>query len=255
MIRAKKSLGQHFLVDQNYINKIADAALQADTRVHVEIGPGGGAITGKLYEEASELVLIETDSRVIEELQSNYPEAEIHHADILKFDWGKLRDRAPIAVTGNLPYYITSPILFQLLECRDMVDQIVVMIQKEVADRILARPSTKDYGILSVQFQLFFRVDRLFNVPPTVFRPRPKVESSVIRMKPAGRAGLNVDERFLRKLIRDAFARRRKTLNNNLKGLYPVEKLTDEIRGRRAETFTPDEFVELAAMLSGTDES
>ncbi len=250
MVKAKKSLGQHFLVDQNYIDRIAGAALKSASKVHVEIGPGAGAITGKLYEEADKLILIETDPRVIEDLKTRFPDAAVIHSDILQFDWRSIQEDAPLAVTGNLPYYITSPILFQLLECREMLEQVVVMIQKEVADRIVARPSTKDYGILSVQFQLFFQTERLFNVPPTVFRPRPKVESTVIRLKPAPPLETEVDEQTLRRLIRDAFARRRKTLNNNLKGNYPTERLPEDLLRRRAESLTPEEFVDLAERLS-----
>lgn len=249
MVRAKKSLGQHFLIDKNYINRIADSALKAKSGVHVEIGSGDGAISETLYEAADKLILIETDPRVIDDLKSRFPRANVIHSDILQFDWQSIKQDAPLAVTGNLPYYITSPILFQLLECRELLDQVVVMIQKEVADRIVAHPSTKDYGILSVQFQLFFETERLFNVPPTVFRPRPKVESTVIRLKPAPPLQIEVDEWGLRRLIRDAFARRRKTLNNNLKGNYPTERLSEDLLSRRAESLTPEEFLDLAEKL------
>ena len=249
MLQTKKSLGQHFLTDPNYIGKITKTALEAEAATHVEIGPGAGALTDKLYAGADHLVLIETDQRMIEELKRRYPKAEVMAVDVLDFDWQQLSDRAPLAVTGNLPYNISSPILFQLLDNRLLLDQAVVMLQKEVADRILAKPSTKAYGILSVQFQLFFGVERLFNVPPTVFRPPPKVDSTVLRLKPKTGFDPEVPEAFLRTLIRRAFARRRKTLQNNLKSVYDVEPLSEELRSRRAESLSPDEFVAMAKRL------
>lgn len=246
MIKAKKSLGQHFLTDPNYINKIADAALLAKAENHVEIGPGTGMITTKLYNGAKKLIVIETDGRVVQDLQERFPGCDVIHTDILKFDWQDLADYAPFAVTGNLPYYITSPILFSLLKVRSLFEHAVLMIQKEVADRIVAKPSTKSYGILSVQFQLFFRVERLFDVPSTVFKPRANVESTVIRLIPQDEFKPAVPEDKLRKLIRAAFAKRRKTLQNNLKAGYEVDRIPRDWRGRRAESMAPHEFVELA---------
>lgn len=252
MIRAKKSLGQHFLSDPHYTRRIAESSLEADTGNHLEIGPGTGVLTEYLYAGADHLTVIETDERLLEDLSRRFPKLEVIHADILNFDWNKLSRLNPLAVTGNLPYYITSPILFQILEARHILEQAVVMIQREVADRIVSQPSTKAYGILSVQFQLFFNVERLCNVPRTVFKPVPNVDSSVLKLIPKTGKLSHVPEHTLRRLIRDAFARRRKTLQNNLKGNYDIERIPEQWRGRRAESFTPQEFLKLAGYVFDT---
>jgi len=249
MIAAKKSLGQNFLRDPNTIRRIADAVVAAPGQGVVEIGPGMGAITGELLARYPKLVALEVDERAIAHLKAALPALDVRHSDVLTANWGALATElgGPLVVVGNLPYYITSPILFGLLDARAHVAEATVMMQREVAERLVAVPRTKAYGILSVSFQRYTDVRLLFRVPPTVFHPRPNVESAVVRLRfRADAPPPSPAEDHLRAVVRMAFNQRRKTLRNALSAYGAVP---DAWASKRAEELTPDEFEPLAHAL------
>ena len=247
--RTKKSLGQHFLKDGNMISKIVNAvAANPEDRV-VEIGPGAGAITGLLFEKFKDLVAIEIDQRMVRVLEEKYPDLQILEKDILKFDWQEITDiNRPVHVVGNLPYYITSQILFAIMENRKNISSALLMMQKEVAERIVASPGSKEYGILSVQCQLMSSPAILFDVPPQVFSPPPDVDSSVVKFT-FDKSDLKCSDDHLKKVVRMAFNQRRKKLSNALKRLdtdLPVEEFDFSLR---AEALEPEMYEKLTARL------
>jgi len=259
----KKSLGQHFLVDGNIIRKIVGSLAPHPGDTVIEIGPGTGALTGSLHKLHPDMIAVEVDPRAIEVLKKDIPGLNILHKDVLDVDWATVmsgrmasapnegaRDAPLLSVIGNLPYYITSPILFHVLDHREYFREAVFMMQKEVAERLVAKTRTKDYGILSVQTQLLCRVELLFLVPPTVFVPPPKVDSAVVKLHFDGPPP-DVELGYMKKVVRMAFNQRRKKLSNAIR-----ELLTEENRPRvahwldkRAEELTPGEFVELCRLL------
>lgn len=256
-ILPRRSLGQHFLRDPNVARKIV-AALQAPEEAHVvEIGPGEGALTGFLRDRFATFTAIEIDRRAAAFLRDAHPEIDVRQMDVLDVDWRALAGEkgAPICVMGNLPYHITSPILFNLLDARHVLQEIVVMMQREVAERLVAVPRTKAYGILSVLCQALAHPKILFRVSPHVFSPRPAVTSAVVRLTFSGKedAPEGVDMSFFRTVVRTAFNRRRKTLRNGLerwtRGAVGIA-LPDGLGARRPEELTPEEFVALARYLN-----
>lgn len=253
-LRPKQSLGQNFLRDPNMVRKIVGALeAPAGGRV-VEIGPGMGALTGALLARFPDLTVIEVDERAVAYLRAAYPGLDVRHRDVLAVDWAALADEAggPLYVIGNLPYYITSQILFGLVDARPQVAEAVVMMQLEVAERLVAEPRTKAYGILSVQLQLFSHPELLFRVSPNVFYPRPDVTSAVVRLRfDAAVDTAGVDPGLLRTVIRTAFNQRRKTLRNSLSP-WTRERgldLPEDWARRRAEELTPPDFVTLVRHL------
>ena len=247
----KKSLGQNFLTDPNTARKIV-AALRAPAEGPVvEIGPGTGALTRLLLDRFASLTALEIDARAVAHLQAAYPGLDVRQVDVLTVDWGALAEEkgGPLYVIGNLPYYITSPILFGLLEHREHLREAVMMMQREVAERLVAEPRTKAYGIPSVLTQLYTRPELLFSVSRNVFYPKPEVTSAVIRLAfdvqvaPA----LDVDPAFLRTVVRAAFNQRRKTLHNSLSMWTRAQgvELPHGWGRRRAEELPPSAFVEL----------
>jgi len=233
----KPKLGQNFLSDIGAAEKIIDALGDIGQKLVVEIGPGQGALTKTLAKRAGRLIAIELDRLMATELRytySRFPNVEILEGDILKIDFrtvlhrtiGPLNDLRPLkpsraSVIGNLPYYITSDILLRLFEFHDQFDAIVIMVQREVADRIAATPGSRDYGLLSATAQLYCRVDNLFTLPPGAFSPPPKVHSSVLRLTVQPRFDeLRVETKTFIPFLKAAFAMKRKTLLNNLKSLY-----------------------------------
>ncbi len=233
----KPRLGQNFLDDSSAAERIVDALGDVSQTVTVEIGPGRGALTQVLARRAGRLIAIELDRMLATQLRfsfSRWPHVEIIEADVLKLDFrtilnrtiGPLNDLRPLKpararVVGNLPYYITSDILLRLFEFHDQFDVIVIMVQREVADRIAAKPGSRDYGLLSATAQLYTRVENLFTLPPGAFAPPPKVHSSVLRMTVAPRfAELQVAPREFIEFLKRAFAMKRKTLLNNLRAQY-----------------------------------
>lgn len=250
--RPKKQYGQHFLHERHYIERIvATIAPRAGDRL-VEIGPGEGALTLPLLRAAGSLTAIELDTDLIPRLQAvaaGVGTLDIVHADVLGVDFTALAAGGRLRIAGNLPYYISSPILFHCLEHAAVIEDMHFMLQKEVVARMAAVPGNKVYGRLSVMLQLACRVEPLFDVPPGAFRPPPKVDSSVVRLTPlAADARPAVDAQRLQALVKAAFAQRRKTLSNALKDVLPA----DLIRSAgidpkaRAETLAPGDYVRLA---------
>jgi len=216
--RPKKHLGQHFLQDPEIISKIIEAADIHKEDVVVEIGPGRGALTFRMAEIASEVIAIEIDSSIIENLKeraAKYPGLTIVEADALQFPYHQIGAR--FKVVANLPYYMSTPILFRLIELRDMVSLMTIMLQKEVADRVVAAPGSKDYGILSIAVQFYALPEIAFNVSRKMFYPEPRVDSSVLKIVLREKVAVDVrNEGLFWGLIKSAFYYRRKTLLNSL---------------------------------------
>lgn len=263
--RLSKSLGQNFLTDKNIIDKIIDATEIADEDLVIEIGPGIGVLTYEAAQKAGKVTAIEIDKNLIPILKDNLSEfdnVEIVNQDVLKTDLNSMIDESgckKAKIIGNLPYYITTPIIMAILERRVHADSITVMMQKEVADRIKSKPGSKVYGALSVAVQYYCTVQTVAVVPKEVFYPVPKVDSAVLRLdirkdKPVEL----IDEKMFFRCIKAGFGQRRKTLSNSLMGIGDVTK--DEVKEclssvgidekRRAETLSLDEFANLANYFS-----
>ena len=248
-VKAKKSLGQHFLKDQNIARKITDSLLPV-TREVLEIGPGMGVLTHQLFErEDVSLLAIEVDKESVDYLKAAFPahQQQIILGDFLKIDTRRLFPGS-YSIIGNLPYNISSQIFFRLLEERDRVPQMVCMIQKEVAERIAAPPGNKIYGILSVLLQAFYDIEYLFTVNEQVFDPPPKVKSAVIRLVRNGRERLDCDEKLFFRVVKIGFNQRRKTLRNALKSLLP-EGFDHKMMSLRPEQLGVDDFIALCQEL------
>ncbi len=249
----KKSLGQHFLVDALVAKKIVDSLHPLDESLPlVEIGPGLGALTGHLENFENPLVLIEKDERLGSHLRKKFGrKATLILDDFLAFS-PKSVGKGPQAWIGNLPYQITSPILFKLLSHRDQVVKMVAMMQHEVAERICAPPGGRIPGILSILLQAFFDLTYLFSLPPEAFDPPPKVVSAVVVFERKAKWRLDCDEKAFFTLVKSAFAQRRKTLGNNLKAARygNLEILPQRLLARRAESLSVDEFVQLTQKLA-----
>jgi 16S rRNA (adenine1518-N6/adenine1519-N6)-dimethyltransferase len=268
----KPKLGQNFLVDQGAAAKIVDALGEISQSLVVEIGPGKGALTEILASRAGRLIAVELDRMLATELRylhSRNSRVEIIEGDILNIDFrtllnrtiGPLNDLRPLKpsrarVIGNLPYYITSDILLRLFEFHDQFDVIVIMMQREVAERVAARPGSRDYGLLSATAQLHAKVEKLFTLSPGAFAPPPKVHSSVVRLTIAPRFDeLRAPPREFIRFLKTAFAMKRKTLFNNLKKSYPDEAIRDAliatgIGNARAETLSLEEMARIYWMLN-----
>ena len=248
----KKSLGQHFLTDRSYIDKIVMAVNPQPGDRLVEIGPGQGAITFPLLRKHGELTAIEFDRDLITPLMEaaeGIGRLTIIHKNVLDVDFGKLAGDTQIRLVGNLPYNLSSPILFHAIEHAASIHDMVFMLQKEVVDRMAAEPGGKVYGRLSVMLQAYCRVDSLFVVPPGAFRPPPKVDSAVARLVPRDAAAIGIaDPRRFEEVVRAAFGQRRKTLRNALGGTCTTDQI--EAAGlrpdARAEQIDVDGFVRLA---------
>ena len=250
MIRPKKSLGQHFLNDQNIIAKIAESIPAEEAHRVIEIGPGTGALTDVLLQDFDDVHAVELDQRAIEVLEEKYPELPVYHRDVLKVDWSELAiGKDKTHVVGNLPYYITSQILFALLESRSLLTSAILMMQKEVAERIVSDIRTKDYGILSVQTQLMSTPEILFDVSRHCFDPPPNVDSAMIKLT-FDKGPLDCTDAHLKTVVRTAFNQRRKKLSNALKPIIPKEDLPDGFDyDKRPEAWTPDIYEKLTARL------
>ena len=261
--KAKKSLGQNFLKDASVIEAIADGTGCGPLDTVVEIGPGLGALTDALSERAGKVVAVELDDRLIPVLNTKFAlrdNVQIVHADILKFDWSGVSAETggTLRIAGNLPYYITTPILLGILEKDVPAENITVMVQKEVADRIVAPPGGKDYGVLSVSLQYYADVRKILDVPAECFSPRPKVDSAVVVLDlKKERALLKEEEPVFFRFVKQAFSQRRKTLPNSLAGFGGMDKSAVEgflySHGidpkRRAETLSVEEYINLSKEL------
>ncbi|NPV03409.1 MAG: ribosomal RNA small subunit methyltransferase A [Syntrophaceae bacterium] len=259
-IRPLKRLGQNFLCDPNILERIVRIAEVSDTDTVVEIGAGIGVLTALLAARAGRVIAIEVDRRLVEVLQAelgDMPNVTIVHADILEYDFASARPgEGRVRVVGNVPYNLSSPIVLRLLEAWESVDRAVLMLQREVAERLAAAPGTKEYGPLAVYVALYTEPRLEIRVPASCFVPRPDVESRVIRLDMRARPLCRVDDPDLfRDVVRGCFARRRKTLLNNLRhsGLpirpEAVPGILEELGidgTRRAETLTVQEFASLS---------
>ncbi|MFB5284810.1 16S rRNA (adenine(1518)-N(6)/adenine(1519)-N(6))-dimethyltransferase RsmA [Peribacillus sp. Hz7] len=267
----KKSLGQNFLIDTNILHRIVDFAELTEESGAIEIGPGIGALTEQLAKRSKKVTAFEIDQRllpILADTLSPYQNVKIIHQDILKADvqqviseeFAGIRD---LMVVANLPYYVTTPIILKLLADRLPIRGIVCMLQKEVADRIAAKPGTKEYGSLSIAIQYYTEAETVMIVPKTVFMPQPNVDSAVIRLTKREKPLVEVkDEEFLFQVTRASFAQRRKTILNNLSSQLPSgkekkEQIIEALEEtgidptRRGETLTIEEFGRLSDALLG----
>jgi 16S rRNA (adenine1518-N6/adenine1519-N6)-dimethyltransferase len=245
MYTLKKSLGQHFLKDENIVHKILDALKEHPFKNLLEVGPGGGALTKHLIKIPHiHFKAVELDEEKIIDLHKQFPslKEDLIHKSFLNMD--RPFDE-PFTVIGNFPYNISTQILFKVLEWKEYVPEVIGMFQKEVAERAAAKEGSKTYGVLSVLLQYYYKVEFLFAVGNECFTPQPKVQSGVIRLT-ARKEYLPVkSERSFWVLVKTAFNQRRKTLRNGVKSLLPKEVLEDEFFNRRAETLSVEEFASL----------
>jgi len=255
--QAKKRFGQNFLVDGNIINRIIRAVNPQSGEHLVEIGPGLGALTTHLVNRDSQLDVVEIDRDLAEKLQHQYgdmPNFKLHLIDALKADFGALANpELALRVIGNLPYNISTPLLFHLLTFKDAIHDMHFMLQKEVVDRLASAEGHKAYGRLSIMVQYHCHVEPLFVVPPSAFNPPPKVESAIVRLRPRDRKVPVKDPVLFAQVVNTCFQQRRKTIRNGLKLILkelPANCLSNIDLGRRPETFSVEEFIELANQLS-----
>ena len=252
-VRAKKALGQHFLTDQSIARSIVDALSHDGVRDVLEVGPGMGVLTQYLLQRPDiDLKMVELDGESVQYLMRHFPgmEGKLLEADYLKLNISKIFD-GPYRVIGNFPYNISSQIFFKILEDKDIVPEVVCMIQKEVADRIAEPPGTKTYGILSVLLQAWYDIEYVLSVGPGAFNPPPKVKSAVIGLRRNSRTELGCDEKQFKQVVKTAFNQRRKTLRNALKPLLKEGADTiDPIFELRAEKLGVEDFVRLTDLIS-----
>jgi 16S rRNA (adenine1518-N6/adenine1519-N6)-dimethyltransferase len=259
--KARKRFGQNFLHDPGVIRQIIRSISPREGDHMVEIGPGLGALTEELLADAKALDAIELDRDLIPILRTRFFNYEdrfrIFETDALKFDFAQLcSDQRPLRVVGNLPYNISTPLIFHLLSHAGLIQDMHFMLQKEVVDRLASEPGTSDYGRLGIMTQYFCRVDPLFLVPPSAFNPAPKVDSAIVRLTPYRTLPHPAkDVRMLADVLRTAFSQRRKTLRNNLRTLLDADALTAlEIDpGLRPERLTLAEFVRISDYLSSNE--
>ena len=241
----KKSLGQHFLHDEQMCKKIVTQIGHTSGMRLVEIGPGGGAITKYILNwKDIDLKLIEVDDEKVAYLKHTYPQLEdkIIHQDVLK---AAQPFEEPFSIIGNFPYNISSPIMFLVYDWEDKIDEVIGMFQKEVAQRIASKAGSKVYGILSVLMQTFFDIEYLFDVPPGCFKPPPKVMSGVIKLTHKQDPIAVHDKKKYKQLVKAAFNQRRKTLRNALKGTLEPSALLDPMMEKRAEQLSVEDFLYL----------
>ena len=248
-VRAKKGLGQHFLRDHQIASDIVDALVMGDRTKVLEVGPGMGVLTRFLLEKKSfETTVVEIDRESVSYLKSHIPELEerIIEGDFLQMDLRNKFSSTPFSLIGNFPYNISSQILFKVLDYRDLIPEVVGMLQKEVAERICTGPGSKTYGILSVLLQAWYNVEYLFTVHEDVFDPPPKVKSAVIRLTANGRTELGCNEKLFKAVVKQAFNQRRKMLRNSIKSFTPrYDELDAHTLTRRPEQLSVEEFIHL----------
>lgn len=254
-----KRFGQNYLIDKNIINKIIREFDPKLSDVIIEIGPGTGALTSVLIDKVSKLTAVEIDKRVVEKLKEELPKVRIINEDFLKV---KLSDittsKQKVRIIGNIPYNITSPILFKLIEERSLISDAMLMVQYEVAKRITAKRGTKDYGILSVLMNYFAETKLCFKISPNVFYPKPKVFSAIIQIKFYDFLSTEIDDKLFIKTVKAAFGNRRKTLRNSLSNSIFRSKNSDlsnkleslsHLLSKRAEDLSIQDFIELSKMI------
>ncbi len=253
-MKAKKSFGQHFLTREDIANKIAESIDKVTEYPRVlEIGPGMGMLTKYLMNQSYELLLSEADKDMVTFLVENMKidDSTIYKNDFLKLDLHKLFGDNPFIIIGNFPYNISSQIIFKMLEDTSIVPQMVGMFQKEMAERVVAPPGSKTYGVISVLTQAFYDCEYLFTVDKNCFNPPPKVQSAVIRLNRKDNQSLGCDPIAFKKIVKQAFGQRRKMMRNTLKSIVSDENLlTNDIFNKRPETLSVQEFVSLTNMIS-----
>ena len=256
-IKMSKKLGQNFLIKRGIVDEIVHAAELTVGEPVLEVGPGIGTWTQCLAQSGADVTAIELDRRLLEVLDTtlaSYDNVRIIHGDVLKLDVPTIMNHKPFKVVANLPYYITTPIIMSLLESKLPIERLVVMVQKEVALRIIAKPGTKDYGALSVAVQYYTEPDIVLDVPPKSFLPAPAVTSSVIRCVLRDKPPVDViDEKLFFRVVKAGFAQRRKTFSNTMKTTGLTRDRIEELLAkanidgqRRGETFTLQEFADVA---------
>ncbi len=252
-VRPKKFLGQHFLNDRNIAQKIVDTLSPPhENETIIEIGPGTGVLTEYIVQKPyNKIILVEIDRESIDYLKThfNHEKLTIIEGDFLKTDLKGLAS-GEVSIIGNLPYNISSQIFFRILEFRDQIREVVCMIQREVADRICAIHGNKTYGILTVLLGAHYEAKKLFKVPPGVFSPPPKVESAVIKLTRRGKSLIDCDEKLFKKIVKQAFQMRRKTLRNALKPIFlPIGLTQDALFDKRAEQLSIEDFNHLTKLV------
>ncbi len=256
-IKMSKKLGQNFLIKRGIVDEIVHAAELTPGEPVLEVGPGIGTLTQGLAQSGADVTAIELDRRLLEVLDTtlaSYDNVRIVHGDVLKLDVATIMNHKPFKVVANLPYYITTPIIMSLLESKLPIERLVVMVQKEVALRMVAKPGTKDYGALSVAVQYYTEPDIVLDVPPKSFLPAPAVTSSVIRCILRDKPPVDViDEKLFFRVVKAGFAQRRKTFSNTMKTTGLTKNQIDELLAkanidgqRRGETFSLQEFADVA---------
>lgn len=256
-IKMSKKLGQNFLIKRGIVDEIVHAAELTPGEPVLEVGPGIGTLTQGLAQSGADVTAIELDRRLLEVLDTtlaSYDNVRIIHGDVLKLDVPSIMNHKPFKVVANLPYYITTPIIMSLLESKLPIERLVVMVQKEVALRMVAKPGTKDYGALSVAVQYYTEPDIVLDVPPKSFLPAPAVTSSVIRCVLRDKPPVDViDEKLFFRVVKAGFAQRRKTFANTMKTTGLLKDRIEELLAkanidgqRRGETFTLQEFADVA---------
>ena len=256
-IKMSKKLGQNFLIKRGIVDEIVHAAELTVGEPVLEVGPGIGTLTQGLAQSGADVTAIELDRRLLEVLDTtlaSYDNVRIIHGDVLKLDVPTIMNHKPFKVVANLPYYITTPIIMSLLESKLPIERLVVMVQKEVALRMIAKPGTKDYGALSVAVQYYTEPDIVLDVPPKSFLPAPAVTSSVIRCVLRDKPPVDViDEKLFFRIVKAGFAQRRKTFSNTMKTTGLTRDRIEELLAkanidgqRRGETFTLQEFADVA---------
>lgn len=256
-IKMSKKLGQNFLIKRGIVDEIVHAAELTVGEPVLEVGPGIGTLTQGLAQSGADVTAIELDRRLLEVLDTtlaSYNNVRIIHGDVLKLDVPTIMNHKPFKVVANLPYYITTPIIMSLLESKLPIERLVVMVQKEVALRMIAKPGTKDYGALSVAVQYYTEPDIVLDVPPKSFLPAPAVTSSVIRCVLRDKPPVDViDEKLFFRVVKAGFAQRRKTFSNTMKTTGLTRDRIEELLAkanidgqRRGETFTLQDFADVA---------
>ena len=247
-VKPKKYLGQHFLIDEKISELISEAISKSNKINLLEIGPGTGALTKFLLHENINLISYELDTESIAYLNTEYPTLKVYNEDVLKIDWTKLFE-GNYSVTGNFPYNISSQILFKIYENRTIIDEMVGMFQKEVAERICSGPGSKKYGILSVLIQAFYSTEYLFTVDEEVFNPPPKVKSGVIKITRNDIVELDCDEKLFFRVVKAIFNQRRKMARNSLKSLLGDKKIEHVLLTKRPEELSIENFIEITKMI------
>jgi len=257
--KARKRFGQNFLQDSRIIHQIVMSIDPTENDHVVEIGPGQGAITEPLLDSNCQLDVVELDRDLVSRLEVRFSHIDrftLHSADALTFDFAALDNQKPLRIIGNLPYNISTPLLFHLLSQASHIKDMHFMLQKEIVNRLVAQPGSKQFGRLSIMIQLYCHVEALFDVEPECFDPRPKVMSSIVRLTPHAKPPYSIDDMTLfEKIVKAAFSQRRKTIRNTLKGICDDESFqaTNIDPISRAEALSISDFVNLSNHLTSQE--